>query len=235
MLPNAAAGLQPSQSTGLTAAGIAGALTEGELSAVYLLQSDPLVNGDQASRSAWAQALERASTVIAHATFLTDGIREHANVVLPAESYAEKEGTVTHPDGRIQRVRRAVAHVGSTRTGWQVIAELSERLGLDLGVRDSAMASQQLFDAVPFYAGLTLEEIGGRGVRWQERPEAGAYLNGGSGSSAASSSAAAGDGDTEAADPPVQPDAEAHSGADTEALPPAADPGQRPEDSGGQA
>ena len=37
------------------------------------------------------------------------------------------------------------------------------------------MASQQLFDAVPFYAGLTLEEIGGKGVRWQERPQAGAY------------------------------------------------------------
>jgi NADH-quinone oxidoreductase subunit G len=37
------------------------------------------------------------------------------------------------------------------------------------------MASQQLFDAVPFYAGLTLEEIGGRGVRWQERPQASAY------------------------------------------------------------
>jgi NADH-quinone oxidoreductase subunit G len=37
------------------------------------------------------------------------------------------------------------------------------------------MASQQLFDAVPFYSGLTLEEIGGKGVRWQERPEAGAY------------------------------------------------------------
>ena len=37
------------------------------------------------------------------------------------------------------------------------------------------MASQQLFDAVPFYAGLTLEEIGGRGVRWQERAQASAY------------------------------------------------------------
>ncbi len=37
------------------------------------------------------------------------------------------------------------------------------------------MASQQLFDAVPFYAGLTLEEIGGKGVRWQDRPAAEAY------------------------------------------------------------
>jgi NADH-quinone oxidoreductase subunit G len=37
------------------------------------------------------------------------------------------------------------------------------------------MASAQLFESVPFYAGLTLEEIGGKGVRWQEREAAGAY------------------------------------------------------------
>ncbi len=53
-----------------------------------------------------------------------------------------------------------------------MIAELAQRIGLDLDVLSGAMASQQLFDAVPFYEGLTLEEIGGRGVRWQERETA---------------------------------------------------------------
>jgi NADH-quinone oxidoreductase subunit G len=61
------------------------------------------------------------------------------------------------------------------RAGWQVLAEVASHLDLDLEVLTGPMASQQLFDAVPFYAGLTLEEIGGRGVRWQERPAAGAY------------------------------------------------------------
>jgi NADH-quinone oxidoreductase subunit G len=54
------------------------------------------------------------------------------------------------------------------RPGWQVIAEVARRAGLDLGVLAGPMASRQLFDAVPFYAGLTLDEIGGRGVRWPE-------------------------------------------------------------------
>jgi NADH-quinone oxidoreductase subunit G len=164
------------QNDGLDARGIAAGLVEGELSALYLLQSDPL--HDLPDRESWERALERASTVIAHATLLTDGIRAHANVVFPAESYAEKEGTVVHPDGRIQRLRPAVAHPGSTRAGWLLIAELARRLGADLGVLTGAMASQQLFDAVPFYAGLTLDEIGGKGVRWQERPQASAYGNG---------------------------------------------------------
>ncbi len=113
--------------------------------------------------------------MIAHTTFLTEGLREHADVVFPAEAYAEKEGTVVHPDGRLQRLRPAAARVGefgSSRAGWQVIVEVASRLDLDLGVLTGSMASQQLFDAVPFYAGLTLEEIGGRGVRWQDRDAA---------------------------------------------------------------
>jgi NADH-quinone oxidoreductase subunit G len=53
-----------------------------------------------------------------------------------------------------------------------VLADVAQRLGLDLEALTGGMASQQLFDAVPFYAGLTLDEIGGRGVRWQERERA---------------------------------------------------------------
>ena len=146
---------------------IATALAAGELSALYLLHADPLRS--ELAAETWNAALEKASTVIAHASFLTEGLREHASVVFPAESYAEKEGTVVHPDGRIQRLRPAIGRPGETRPEWWVIAELARSCGLDLEVLTGPMASQQLFDAVPFYAGLSLEEIGGRGVRWQER------------------------------------------------------------------
>jgi NADH-quinone oxidoreductase subunit G len=53
--------------------------------------------------------------------------------------------------------------------------ELGRRLGVELGVLSGPMASQQLFDAVPFYAGLTLDDIGGRGVRWAERDAVSAW------------------------------------------------------------
>jgi NADH-quinone oxidoreductase subunit G len=159
---------------GLDTGGIARALAERELTSLYLLQADPLGDG-LPERELWERALERAATVVAHASFPTEGIRAHATVVFPAESYAEKEGTLVHPDGRIQRLRPAIAHPGSVEAGWRVLAELARRLGRDVGVRTAGMASQQLFDAVPFYAGLTLEEIGGKGVRWQERPQASAY------------------------------------------------------------
>jgi NADH-quinone oxidoreductase subunit G len=77
-----------------------------------------------------------------------------------------------HPDGRLQRVRPAINHQGENRAEWQVLAELSAALGVETGVMTAGMAFQQLVEAVPFYAGLTLDVIGGRGIRWPERAQA---------------------------------------------------------------
>ena len=56
-----------------------------------------------------------------------------------------------------------------------MIADLADLIGLELGVLTAGMATVQLIEAVPFYAELTLEEIGGKGVRWQERDAARAH------------------------------------------------------------
>jgi NADH-quinone oxidoreductase subunit G len=136
VLPNAGPELGELDEDGLDAHGIASALAAGELSAIYLLDADPLAGpsplpSSEHLRSPWAepelweQALERASTVIAHATFLTEGVRAHANVVFPALAYAEKEGTVVHPDGRVQRLRPGVARPGETRDERRVLDELA--------------------------------------------------------------------------------------------------------------
>ncbi|HET6868994.1 MAG TPA: NADH-quinone oxidoreductase subunit NuoG [Solirubrobacteraceae bacterium] len=152
---------------------IALAATGGDITALYLFQTDPL--RDQPDRALWERALHGAGLVVAHASVLTEGLAEHANVIFPAESHAEKEGTVVHPDGRLQRLRTAIAHPGEVRSGWSVIVELAKRAGLDTGVLTSPMAFKQLVAAVPFYGDLTLEEIGGRGVRWQEREAASSF------------------------------------------------------------
>jgi NADH-quinone oxidoreductase subunit G len=160
----------PDGEPGRGAAQIARAAADGDITALHLFQTDPL--RDQPDRALWEQAMQHAGLVVAHASVLTEGLAEHANVIFPAESHAEKEGTVVHPDGRLQRMRTAIAHPGSVRSGWSVIAELAKRAGLDTGVLTSPMAFKQLVEAVPVYRGITLEEIAGRGVRWQERDAA---------------------------------------------------------------
>jgi NADH-quinone oxidoreductase subunit G len=138
VLPNAGPELGELDEEGLDAHGIAAALAAGELSAIYLLDTDPLAGPSplpssghlrspwaEPEQELWERALERASTVIAHATFLTEGVRAHANVVFPALAYAEKEGTVVHPDGRVQRLRPGVARPGETRDERRVLDELA--------------------------------------------------------------------------------------------------------------
>jgi NADH-quinone oxidoreductase subunit G len=150
-VPGLGPGLQDAESAGETEG--AGAL--------LLLEA-------QASEADMAQA----SAVIAFGAFHSEALDAQADIVFPAEVYAEKEGTVTHPDGRIQRVRQAIGHTGGTRGGWSVLAELCERLGAGTGALSSPMVTALIAEAVPFYAGLTLDEVGGDGVRWQDREAA---------------------------------------------------------------
>jgi NADH-quinone oxidoreductase subunit G len=164
VLPDAGPGYADLERGGRSAQEMAAAE---DITAFYLFETDPV--RDRPDRAAWERALHRAGLVVAHASVLTEGIREHANVVFPAESQAEKEGTLVHPDGRVQRMRAAIGHPDEIRPGWWVLAELCKRTGLDIAVLTSGMAFAQLVEAVPFYAGLTLDELGGRGVRWPER------------------------------------------------------------------
>jgi NADH-quinone oxidoreductase subunit G len=170
-LPNAGPGYSEVEA-GRNAAEIAAAAVAGELTALYLFQVDPL--RDLPDRAAWERALANARVVVAHASVLTEGLAAHADVVFPAESSAEKEGTIVHPDGRLQRLRSAIKHPGDVRAGWQVLGDLARSVGADLGVLTAGMAFKQLVEAVPFYAGLTLEAIGGRGLRWPETEAAAA-------------------------------------------------------------
>jgi NADH-quinone oxidoreductase subunit G len=159
-LPTIGPGLADASADGMTAAEVVASDVPG---ALLLVEHDVP-----------AAVLERANSVVAFAQFRTDALDEHADVVFPAEIYPEKEGTITHPDGRLQRLRQALGHANEVRPGWFVLAELCERLGAGTGAISAPMVTARLTEAVPFYAGITLDEIGGLGVRWQERGAASA-------------------------------------------------------------
>jgi NADH-quinone oxidoreductase subunit G len=115
VLANAGPGLSDVDENGHDAPGIVAAFERAELSCLYLLGTNPPPHSN--------------GTIVAHAAFLTDAMRERADVVFPAEVYPEKEGTITHPDGTVQRVRRAAGHIGQTRDERQVLEELALRVG----------------------------------------------------------------------------------------------------------
>jgi NADH-quinone oxidoreductase subunit G len=159
-VPTLAPGLADAPTAGMTSAEILAA-AGGDIAALLLVQAD-----------APAAALDAAPFTIAFADFHTEALDEHATVVFPAEIYAEKEGTVTHPDGRLQRVRQTLGRAHEVRPVWQVLESLLDLLGKPTGALTAPMVTAQVTAAVPFYDGIALDEIGGTGVRWQERDAA---------------------------------------------------------------
>jgi NADH-quinone oxidoreductase subunit G len=167
-LPDAGPGYRQ-VTAGADAARIAERLDTGELAAAILVNADPIRDNRDGAR--WRGALDHAEFVVACSMF-RDESTTRADVVFPAESHGEKEGTVTHPDGRLQRLRPAIPRPGAVRMGWEVMVELSAALGDELGLDAGPMVLERIAGEVPFYAGITHEEIGGTGVRWQDRDAA---------------------------------------------------------------
>jgi NADH-quinone oxidoreductase subunit G len=170
VLPDAGPGLAALAVNGHGTEEIREALIDGSLDGLILVGVDPL--RDFADTARWEEALNAASFVVAFSTFTT-ATAVKADVLFPLETHAEKDGTVTHPDGRLQRVRPAAGRPGDIRPGWQTLANLSLALGHDTGVTSQPTAFQALTSAIPFYASITDSDIGGRGIRWQETAAAG--------------------------------------------------------------
>jgi NADH-quinone oxidoreductase subunit G len=146
---------------------IRAALESGELKSLILFGVDPL--RDFPDTKAWEAAITAADFVVCFSMH-ENATTAKANVVLPLETHAEKDGTVTHPDGRLQRVRPSAGRPGDILPNIQVLAALSDALGHDTGINSQPTAFAALTQAVPFYASISDADIGGRGIRWQDTP-----------------------------------------------------------------
>jgi len=167
-LPDAGPGLSET-AAGMATEEIRQALIDGELTGLVLFGADPL--RDFPDTPAWEEALTAADFVVSFSMH-ENPTTAKADVVLPLETHAEKDGTVTHPDGRLQRVRPSAGRPGDIRPNVLVLSQLAENLGLVTGIDSQPTAFKALTEAVPFYNGIEDSDIGGRGIRWQESGKA---------------------------------------------------------------
>jgi len=159
LLPSHLPGYQPATTPGL---GYAQMLVGG-LQALYVIGDDPARRDPTTIAS-----LQALPFLVVQDQFLTETGRL-AQVVLPASSFAEKAGTVTNTERRVQRRRAAVGPVANSRTELDIFADLAGRLGKTPFTRDYAAAFKQIAAAVPQYASLTLAKLGSKGALWQAR------------------------------------------------------------------
>jgi len=137
---------------GRGARGILEGLAAGDLKALVMVGADPV--RDVPNGALAAEALDNAEFVVALDLFLTDS-SSRADVVLPAEAFAEKEGTTTNLEGRVQKVARVVAGPGQTQPDWSILEEIAFRLGASMGFRSAESVAVEIAEVAPAYAGVT--------------------------------------------------------------------------------
>ncbi len=141
------------------------AMERGELTALYIIGENPARSEADAHHA--TKLLSGLETLVVQDIFLTP-TAELADVVLPATAaFAEADGTVTNSERRVQRVRRAVAPPAGARDDLAIMAELSRRLGRDLGDPTPEQLWDELRTVSPMHGGMSyrrLEELGG--IQW---------------------------------------------------------------------
>ncbi len=151
------------QNGGLGAQSMLDAAAAGKLAALYVVGEDLLTSYPDRGRV--EKALSAVPFLVVQDIFLSPTAAK-ASVVLPAASFAEKDGTFTNAERRIQRVRPGIAKPGQARTDAAIIAALSELLGDKLTFTGPAAIFAEISRTVPAYAGINFNTIGAQGVVW---------------------------------------------------------------------
>ncbi|MDI6763464.1 MAG: formate dehydrogenase subunit alpha, partial [Thermodesulfobacteriota bacterium] len=141
--------------TGLTALEIIEQAKEGKIKCLYIVGENPILSFPHSSLV--AEALASLDFLVVQDIFLTETARL-ANVVLPAASFAEKEGTFTNFEGRINRVRKAIEPLGESLPDWEIILRLADKMGCPLPFSSLRQVMDEIEELVPLYEGYTDSE-----------------------------------------------------------------------------
>jgi formate dehydrogenase alpha subunit len=130
---------------------------------LYIFGENPVVSDPDSKHL--IQALKSLDFLVVQDIFLTE-TAQLAHVVLPGASFAEKEGTFTNTERRVQRVRQVIPPPGEARPDWQIIAELSTRMDLPMHYKNPEMIFEEIRSVTPAYAGITYQRINRTGIQW---------------------------------------------------------------------
>jgi formate dehydrogenase major subunit len=148
---------------GLTVTQMVPMAHDGELKALYIIGENPLVSDPDLNHA--EASLKHLDFLVVQDIFLTE-TAQLADVVLPATCFAEKEGTFSNTERRVQRVRKAVDAPGDCKDDWQVLCEVATRMGYPMQYDDSRAILAEIAQLTPSYAGITYERIEDEGLHW---------------------------------------------------------------------
>ncbi|MBV9048847.1 MAG: molybdopterin-dependent oxidoreductase, partial [Solirubrobacterales bacterium] len=145
---------------GLTVTEIVASALSGGVRGMYMMGENPFLSDPNINKV--RKALSALEFLAVQDIFLTE-TAEFADVVLPASSYLEKDGTYTNTDRRVQLGRKVLDPPGQARVDWKIIQDLSNRIGLPMHYESTSEIFDELVGLMPNYTNLTYDNLGATG------------------------------------------------------------------------
>ncbi len=156
-------GIPLSPKPGLTATEMIPAALEGKLKAMYVLGENPVITDPNSHHT--VDALNKLDFLVVQDIFLTE-TAALADVVFPSTCFAEKDGTFSNTERKVQRVRKAVEPPGEARPDLSIIMEMSKRLGYTMDYKSPEDVLIEFGQVWPNLAGITYQRIDKEGIQW---------------------------------------------------------------------
>jgi len=148
---------------GLTVVEIIDAAARGAIKGLYILGENPMLSDPDITHV--REALGNLEFLVCQDIFLSETARL-ADVVLPATCFAEKEGTFTNTERRVQRVRKAVEAPGGAREDWRIICDVAAAMGYPMSYSGPSQIMEEIASLTPIYGGISYERIERVGLQW---------------------------------------------------------------------
>jgi formate dehydrogenase alpha subunit len=160
----AAWGVKLNPSVGKTLTEIIPAAYEGQVKAVYLMGENPYLSDPDAKHA--REAFEKLDFFVVQDIFLSETALM-ADVVLPATSFAEKDGTFSNTERRVQRVRKAVEPPGVSRADWLITCQIAQRMGAKgFDFKDASEVMKEIASVTPSYGGINYKRLEEGSLQW---------------------------------------------------------------------
>jgi len=156
-------------SPGLTLVEMLEAAYRNEIKALYLIGENPALSDPDLGHI--REALARVEFLVVQDVFLSE-TAEFAHVVLPAASFAEKDGTFTNTERRVQRVRKAIEPIENSRPDWWIVCQLAKRLGArGFDYSHPLDIMEEIRHLTPSYGGISYQRLEAGGLQWPCRTD----------------------------------------------------------------
>jgi len=156
-------GVTLSPKPGFTATQMIECAADGRLKAMYIMGENPMVSDPDSNHT--EHALKKLEFLVVQDIFLTETAKL-AHVVLPGVSPAEKDGTFSNTERRVQRIRKAIDPIGNSRPDWQIICELSRQMGYKMDYASPEEIMKEIAKLTPSYGGITYSRLENGGLAW---------------------------------------------------------------------